>query len=67
MANKGMMFETNLLMQLQSIHYTKNGDMQKHLTKITEIKEWLTEMNHPVSDESFVSYIHMLLSLVPNY
>jgi hypothetical protein len=41
--------------------------MREHLTKMTEIKERLAEMNRPVSDESFVSYIRTSLSLVPNY
>jgi len=41
--------------------------MQEHLTKMTEIKECLAKMNHPVSNESFISYIHTSLSLVPNY
>jgi hypothetical protein len=63
------MYETNLLTQLQTIRYVENRDMWEHLMKMTEIKEHLAEMNHPVSNESFVSYIRtsLSLSLVPNY
>jgi gag-polypeptide of LTR copia-type len=32
-ADKGSMYETNFLMQLQTIQYVRNGDMQEHLTK----------------------------------
>jgi len=66
-ADKGLMYETNLLMQLQMIQYVKNRDMWEHLTKMVEIKEQLAEMNSLVTDESFVSYIHTLLSLILNY
>jgi gag-polypeptide of LTR copia-type len=65
-ADKGLMSETNLLMQLQTIQYVENGDMWEHLMKMTEIKEQLTKMNFPVTDESFVSYIHTSLLLIPN-
>ena len=66
-ADKGLMYETNLLMQLQMIQYVKNRDMWEHLTKMVEIKEQLAEMNSLVTDEFFVSYIHTLLSLILNY
>jgi hypothetical protein len=40
--------------------------MREHLTKMTEIKERLAEMNRPEFDKSFVSYIRASLPLVPN-
>ena len=61
------MYKTNLLTQLQTLQLTDNGDMQEHLTKMCEIKEQLTEMNCPVTNASFVSYLRTSLSLVPNY
>ncbi|KAF8800354.1 hypothetical protein BYT27DRAFT_7227475 [Phlegmacium glaucopus] len=56
-ADKGSMYETNLLSQLQTSRYTEGESMREHLTKMTEIKERLAEMNCPISDESFVAYI----------
>jgi hypothetical protein len=66
-ADKGSLYETNLLTQLQTLRLVESGDMREHLTKMSEIKERLAEMNCPVTDESFVSYICTSLSLVPNY
>ena len=65
--DKGSLYEMNLLTQLQTLRLTENGDMREHLTKMSEIKERLAEMNCPVTDELFVSYIRTSLSLVPNY
>ncbi|KAF8218730.1 hypothetical protein L208DRAFT_1348074 [Tricholoma matsutake] len=59
-ANKGNMYKTNLLTQLQNSHYVKGKSMQEHLTKImkmTELKERLAEIGSPISDESFIAYI----------
>ena len=65
--DKGSLYKTNLLSQLQTLRLNENGDMCEHLTKLTEIREQLAEMNCPVTDESFVSYIRTSLSLIPTY
>ena len=41
--------------------------MREHIAKMTELRERLAEMNAPVSDESFVSYIRTSLSLAPSF
>ena len=66
-ADKGGMYETDLLAKLQSTHYTEGESMRDHLTAMTELKERLAEMNVAVSDESFVTYIQTSLSLAPTY
>jgi len=38
-ADKGSMYEMNLLTQLQTLRLTENRDMREHLTKVNEIKE----------------------------
>jgi hypothetical protein len=66
-ADKGSMYETNLLTQLQNTRYVEGESMREHLAKMTEIKERLAEMNCQISDESFVSYIRTSLSLAQNF
>jgi gag-polypeptide of LTR copia-type len=66
-ANKGNMYETNLLTQLQNSRYVEGESMREHLTKMTELKERLAEIGSPISDESFIAYIRTSLSLAPNY
>ena len=66
-SDKGSMFETNLLTQLQNARYVEGESMREHLAKMTEIKERLAEMNCQISDESFVSYICTSLSLAQNF
>jgi hypothetical protein len=66
-ADKGSLYETNLLMQLQNTCYAEGESMRDHIVKITELREWLAEMNTPVSDESFVSYLRTLFSLAPSF
>ena len=66
-ADKGSLYETNLLMQLQNTCYTKGESMRDHIAKMTELQEWLAEMNTPVSDESFISCLRTLLSLAPSF
>ena len=66
-ANKGNLYETNLLTQLQNTRYTEGGDMREHLTKMVEIKERLAEMGCPITDESLTSYIRTSVSLVPTF
>ncbi|KAF8237991.1 hypothetical protein L208DRAFT_1244579 [Tricholoma matsutake] len=61
------LYETNLLMQLQNTHYAEGESMRDHIAKMTELREWLAGMNTPVSDESFVSYLHTSLSLAPSF
>jgi len=34
-----LLYETNLLTQLQTLQLVESGDMQEHLTKMSEIKE----------------------------
>ncbi|RDB30590.1 Retrovirus-related Pol polyprotein from transposon TNT 1-94 [Hypsizygus marmoreus] len=66
-ANKGIIFETDLLMRLQTPCYIKGDDMCKHLTDLTSLKECLTEIGSPLSDKFFASYICTSLSLAPSY
>ncbi|KAF8230120.1 hypothetical protein L208DRAFT_1151386, partial [Tricholoma matsutake] len=51
--NKGSLYETNLLMQLQNTCYAEGQSMRDHIAKLTELRERLAKMNTPVSDESF--------------
>jgi hypothetical protein len=65
-ADKGSLYETNLLTQLQNTRYIEGESMRDHIAKMTELKERLAEMNTPVSDESFLSYLRTSLSLAPS-
>ena len=56
-ADKGTLYETNLLMQLQNTRYIEKESMREHIAKMTELRERLAEMNAPISDESFVLYL----------
>ena len=56
-ADKGTLYKTNLLMQLQNTRYIEKESMREHIAKMTELRERLAEMNAPISDESFVSYL----------
>ena len=66
-AEKGSMYEANLLVQLQNTRYDEKGSMREHLWKMTELRERLAEMNAAISDESFVSYLQTSLSLTPSF
>ena len=66
-ADKGSLYETNLLTQLQNTRYIEGESMRDHIAKMTELKEQLAEMNTLVSDESFVSYLCTSLSLTPSF
>ena len=66
-SDKGSLYEANLLVQLQNARYTEKESMREHLGKMTELRERLAEMNAPVSDESFVSYLRTSLSLAPSF
>jgi hypothetical protein len=66
-ANKGSLYKTNLLMQLQNTCYAEGESMRDHIAKMTELRERLAKMNTPVSDESFVSYLRTSLSLAPSF
>ena len=66
-ADKGSLYKTNLLTQLQNARYAEGQSMREHIAKMTEIRERLAEMNSPVSDESFVSYLRTSLSLAPTF
>ena len=61
------MFETDLLTQLQTIHYTEGDNMCTHLTKMSEIRDCLAEIGAPITDASFNSYIWTSLSLTYRY
>ncbi|KAG5352700.1 hypothetical protein C0989_000949 [Termitomyces sp. Mn162] len=67
--NKGAMFESDLLAQLQNFQFSKNGEtsMQDHLANLVVLKEQLTEIDCPLLDASFASYICTSLSLTPSY
>jgi len=47
-ADKGSMFETDLLTQPQTTHYTKGDNMHTHLTKMSEIHDRLVEIGAPI-------------------
>ena len=66
-ADKGSLYEANLLVQLQNARYNEKESMREHLGKMTELRERLAEMNAPISDESFVSYLRTSLSLAPSF
>jgi len=66
-ANKGSMFEMDLITQLQTIRYSDGNSMRTHLTKMTELRDHLAEIGAPITDASFNSYIRTLLSLTPHY
>ena len=66
-ADKGSLYEANLLVQLQNTRYNEKESMRDHIGKMTELRERLAKMNAPVSDESFVSYLRTSLSLAPSY
>jgi len=66
-ADKGSMFETDLLTQLQTICYTEGDNMRTHLTKMSEIRDHLAEIGAPITDASFNSYIWTSLLLTPCY
>jgi hypothetical protein len=66
-ANKGSLFETNLLTQLQMTRFTEGDSMRDHLSKMVEIRERLAELGCRITDDSFVSNIRMSLSLAPKF
>jgi hypothetical protein len=66
-ANKGGMYETELLVKLQNIRYTEGSDMREHLAQMIEIRERLAEMNVSLSEKLFDVYIRTLLSLTPTF
>ena len=66
-ADKGSLYEASLLVQLQNTRYNEKESMRDHIGKMTELRERLAEMNSPVSDESFVSYLRTSLSLAPSF
>ena len=66
-AEKGTLFEANILVQLQNMHYDEKKSMREHIGKMTEIREHLAEINTPITDESFVLYLQTSLSLAPSF
>ena len=66
-ADKGSMFETDLITQLQTIRFSDGDSMRTHLTKMTELHDRLAEIGAPITDASFNSYIRSSLSLTPRY
>ena len=66
-ADKGSLYEANLLVQLQDTCYNKKESMREHIGKMTELRERLAEMNALISDESFISYLWTSLSLAPSF
>ncbi|KAG6903510.1 hypothetical protein C0995_005533, partial [Termitomyces sp. Mi166 len=67
--DKGAMYESNLLAQLQNTCYIENGEinMHTHLAKMVVIKDHLANIGCPISDASFASYICTSLSLAPMF
>ncbi|KAG6871758.1 hypothetical protein C0995_000386 [Termitomyces sp. Mi166 len=67
--NRGTMFETDLLAQLQNSCFIKNGEvtMCDYLANLVILKECLAEIDCPLFDASFASYIRTSLSLAPSY
>ncbi|KAG5719565.1 hypothetical protein E4T56_gene14204 [Termitomyces sp. T112] len=67
--NRGAMFETDLLAWLQNSCFIKNGEvmMHNHLANLIILNKCLTEIDCPLSDPSFTSYVHTSLSLAPSY
>ena len=66
-ADKGSLYEANLLVQLQNTCYNEKESMREHIGKMMELRERLAKMNAPISDESFVSYLRTSLSLTPSF
>ena len=66
-ADRGSLYEANLLVQLQNTRYIEKESMREHIAKMNELRERLAEMNAPISDESFVSYLRTSLSLTPSF
>ena len=66
-ADRGSMFKTNLLTQLQTNRYIKGESMCEYLAKIVKIKGRQVEMSYSLSYESFALYICMSISLAPNF
>ncbi|KAG6901386.1 hypothetical protein C0995_012650 [Termitomyces sp. Mi166 len=67
--DKGAMYETNLLTQLQNTHFIENSEtnMHTHLTNMVIIKDCLAKIRCIIFDASFVSYIQTSLFLAPSY
>ena len=63
-ADKGSLIEADLLVQLQNARYNEKESMREHISKMTELRERLAEMNAPISDESFVSYLAFTRPLI---
>ncbi|KAG6863103.1 hypothetical protein C0993_012831, partial [Termitomyces sp. T159_Od127] len=63
------MFETDLLAWLQNSRFIENGEvsMRDHLANLVILKEQLAEIDCPLSDASFASYIRTSLSLAPSF
>ena len=66
-AEKGILFEANLLVQLQNMCYDGKESMREHIGKMMEIREGLAEMNTPITNESFILYLWTSLSLTPSF
>ncbi|KAG5639903.1 hypothetical protein DXG03_002523 [Asterophora parasitica] len=66
-ADKGIMFETDLLICLQNSHMAEGNNMHTHLANLTDLREHLTETRTAISDESFTIYICTSISLIPTY
>ena len=60
---RGEMFQTDLLNQLQTIQYIKGEDMRTHLGSMNTIHECLAETGSHLTDNSFNTYIRTSLSL----
>ncbi|KAJ6624487.1 hypothetical protein B0H10DRAFT_1673962, partial [Mycena sp. CBHHK59/15] len=56
--DRGNMVQMNTLTRLQQMHCADDGNLQKHLTEMSNFKDILTKMGAPLSDIQFSAYIH---------
>ncbi|KAF5375901.1 hypothetical protein D9615_008263 [Tricholomella constricta] len=66
-ANKGVMFETDLLTRLQTSRMVEGDDMHTHLSNLSTMRECLAETGTAVDDTHYAAYIRTSVSLIPAY
>ncbi|KAJ7077652.1 hypothetical protein B0H15DRAFT_781096, partial [Mycena belliarum] len=55
--NQGDMVQMNILTRLQQMRCDDEGDLQKHLMEMSELKDMLIKGGNPLSDLQFGAYI----------
>ncbi|PPR01831.1 LOW QUALITY PROTEIN: hypothetical protein CVT26_008262 [Gymnopilus dilepis] len=63
--SKGTMVYTDTLAKLSGMRYIDGKSMHVHISTMKELRERLTEMGSPISDDQFSAYIQA--SLTPDY